>query len=461
MQALIDTLRRHGAAPVVMNGPLTPELWRHHRDHGGCDGLPGHLRRVVDQLDRYFDAMDPAPLSRQERARIESEIYTDLQDRAARRAAEQQLADYLHTVAEALPYFDGEHKIQELAESLATCRTAGVAGQTEQGSAQIAWDHKCGQVRLCPDESRIETQRVAERYVTAMHRWHLEKPGRRRIIYAVLTCPNFEPGRLEHGKRFTLEQFKAWMRHEYAACPVTWRKVAEDLGDGDRRIVPQAVKSRKRKIQAFPSIQGAMVIQEDPLSARDDWNVHLNAFLLIDGRFDYKEARELWGWNVEFRELDASDPAALFRAAMEAVKYSAQIVPTKSEEKRARHDTEAPAMTEWPVERWAEWWAAGKGFRRLRSYGELYRLTAPCPACGEAVRLSAETCPHCQHSMADEAEAPLVRWLGRVSWDGAGYRVDLIPENNFSGSWLSRWSSSGPAGSGPPGAGPPGSPGWQ
>ena len=433
MQALIDTLRRHGAAPVVMSGPLTPELWRHHRDHGGCDHVPPHVRRVVQQLDRYFEAEDRArmPIGRHERAEIEADIYADLQDRAARRQAEQSLSDYLYRVAKALPLFDGAHRIQELAESLAMCRTAGVAGQTDQGRAQIAWDHKCGQVRLCPDESRTETQRVAERYVRAMHAWFKENPGRRRIIYAVLTCPNFEPGRLAHGKKFTLEKFKGWMRYEYAACPVTWRKVAEDMGDGTRRIRPQAVKSRRRKIQAFPSIQGAMVIQEDPLSALDDWNVHLNAFLLVEGRFDYKEARELWGWNVEFRQLDAEDPAALYRAALEAVKYSAKIVPTKSAEKKARHDSEAPAMSEWPPERWAEWWAAGKGFRRLRSYGVLYRLGKE----------------------EDAAEPPLVTWLGRVSWDGAGYRVDLIPENNFSGSWAGKSSSSGPPGVGPPGTG--------
>ena len=430
VDSLLDTLRRHGAAPVVLHGPVTPDVWAHHRAHGGCDRVPPHLRRVVSQLDRYFEAADSIrhPLPRHERARIEAEVYADLEDRAARRVAEQALADYIRNVAEAEPGAAHLYGLDELAESLETCRTSGVAGQTVDGALRIAWDHKCGQVRLCPDESRTETQRVAERYVTAMKRWHQERPGRRRIIYAVFTCPNFEPGRLAHGKRFTLARFRDWMRHEYAACPVTWRTWAEDNGDGTRTIRRAPIRTRKRKIPALPAIKGAMVIQEDPLSARDDWNVHLNAFLLIEGRFDYAEARALWGWNVEFRELDASEPGALSRAALEAVKYSAQIVPTKSAEKRARHGSDAPAMVEWPAARWVEWWGAGKGFRRLRSYGALYRLE--------------------REEQTDEPA--LVRWLGRVSWDAGSYRVDLIPENNFYPSGLEKWSSPAAARTGPP-----------
>lgn len=408
IQGLIDTLRRYQAAPVVVNGPITADLWQHHRASGGCDGLPPHLRRVVNQLDRYFAASDKH-LTPAKRAEIEASIYVELSDRAARRDAEQQLAAYIHTVADALPGFELRYNAHALADRLAECRTQGVAGQTADGRLQVAWDAKCDQVRLCPDESRVETQRIARRYCSAMRDWVGERPGRRRVIYAVLTCPNFEAGRLDHGKRYTLAKFKNWMRFQYDAAPLAYRRTTETTAPGVRRVVHKAVKTRKRKLAAFPSLRGALVVQEDPLSARQDWNVHLNAFLLVDGRFDYKEAREVWGHNVEFRELDATDPETLYHAALEAVKYSAQIVPTKSAEKRAKRATHAPAMVEWTPRQWAEWWAAQQGFRRVRSYGCLYKIGKPA-----------------------DTEPPMVTWLGRVTFHRGRYRVDLIPGNNFS-----------------------------
>ncbi len=395
---LLDELRGTGALPVVLNGDITPEVWFHHQETSSPSLTPKQ-KMVYKQVDRYMEFWRNSTVVVNKGPDLEAireEIEENSSDRAARRQAEQRLASYIDSIPDPLNIY----RLDELAEKLRTCRTKGVVGVKPGGGYMVAWDSKCSMVRLCPDEAREETQRLAEKYVPAMLKWQQEKPGKRRIFYAVFTDHNYRPGQLLAGKKHLFERFKDWQSLTYDACPVVYRN-RRPLANG-----------RKKKLKAWPGLHGSLVVQEDPLSASDDWNVHLNAFLLWEGPCDFKAIRQEWGANVHLQQVD---PQNLTRALLEAVKYSAQIVPTKSEAKASRHASDAPTMIEWPHARFLEWWKAQQGFRRTRSYGALYRVQKPEP---------------------EKVEMDLIQWVGQMrfvsSSRGPAYRVDLIPGDNFS-----------------------------
>ena len=369
---------------------------------------------------------------------MQASLEAELGDRNARREAEHTLADYIESIGEGCA---------DVVARLRSCRTSGVVGRKPDGNFIATWDEKCSLGRLCPDEARTETMRVVQKYVPEIRRWVFRKRGR-RVYSAVFTIPNVQPGELEAAKRQLFELFKDWLRYHYDACPL-------EAGPGGFR------RTRRRRLAAFPQIQGALVVQEDPLSASGDWNVHLNVLLLTDGWLDFRLVRELWRNNLEIRLID---PKNLTHTILEIVKYATQIVPTKSAEKRARRATNAPAMTEWPPARWSEWWKAQQRFRRTRSYGCLYALdetrwndlplAGPGPSrldlCVKAgVTTAAVKTPWRQldqtHGFgtrdklrgvweAEEGEKfniDDVQWLGQILYlPGDGYWVDLILENN-------------------------------
>lgn len=355
------------------------------------------------------------------------EASKDLEGYLARRELEDDIAFYLESHG---IYYD-------LAQKLRACRRSGALGvrQDRKGEIErvIAWDSKCGQTRLCPDEAREEQMRLAERYVPVIEKWKNEKRGR-QVQYCVLTWPNIEPGRLEWAKREMYKQLSAWLK----------RKPCE-------------------------SVKGALCVQEDPLSSSGDWNVHINLVLLVDGRFDWGSARA--DWYKHTRALFASHEGAqaafggdfqvhfqdvtkgnLVKAVLELVKYAAKHVtggrraayggPGSVEASSGGQGERAPApgLLEWPPERFSEWWEAGLGFRRTRSYGELFKVKKPKPEPLEGVE-----------------------WVGRVTFDheAGAYRVrvggfiDLIPGHNSGNRGAGESTSSGPE---PPGGvGPPSS----
>lgn len=371
--------------------------------------LAPHVDSHLTQVDRHEQAINARngisirePSERLlELALIREQLQTDSGTWSKRREAELILADYIDQIPD--PY--GIHGLADIVERLRTCRQSGCIGIRPGGGSLIAWDNKCGLVRLCPDESREETQRLAERYVPAIRDWVQEKPGR-RVFYAVLTQHNYRPGQLANGKRHQFEEYKDFINRKLKACPVRFYP-QHGFWHVDRK------RSRKRTItpDSIASIKGSLVVQEDPLSANGDWNVHLNALFLVDGPFDYKEIRDEWGANVEIKQVNPDD---LARTILELVKYSAQAVSTKSEEKKKRHATDAPAMVEWENNLWLEWFHAQQGFRRTRSYGCLYGIPEPD---------------------LEEFDISLVEWVGQIKFDlGSGYRVDLIPGDNFSNS---------------------------
>ncbi len=349
---------------------------------------PNYLPPEVEAwIEREEQRLKPVvERNRYELVLAQEQIEADLADYAQRRKAEHALGK------QCLRWFDqtGIPALREISERFAACRQGGHVGITEDHRTVIAWESKCRFSKLCPDEERLEQRRLDRRYIA--HMLQFATHPLQRIFYCVLTLPNFPRGSLAEGQREILERFK------------------REILKGRDEIPEHERTGRKRYRERFPQIKGAFVTLEAPLSASRDWNVHLNVLLMVRGELSFKRLREAWGYNLEIRELKA-DTQSLAAAIREVVKYSVQLVPTKSAEKREKHATEAPPMVEWTADEFLEWWYAQKGFRRTRTYGCLYRLPAP-----------------------PEEEVPLVQWIGRVGWDAAAgcYAVALIRADNFS-----------------------------
>ena len=271
----------------------------------------------------------------------------ELEGYAARRHAEQSLAHKWLS-------FESE-ELKEAARKMLHCRSSSTICMTEAGEVRYIWDEVCGLGKICPDEGRKETQRVVKKYVPELRKFAQRRPTH-RLFYAVFTQPNFSLGSLKVG----MDKIMLDLNERVL-------KAVEGIPEEERT-------SRKATRIRFPQIKGALTTLEAPLSEGLKWNVHVNAILMVDGRFDYKEICEAWGHNVEIRELKETDEQSLGQTIQEVLKYSVQLVTTKSASKRERHATNAPAFSEWTEQQTLEWWKAMKGFRRTRSYGEIYAL---------------------------------------------------------------------------------------
>ena len=365
---------------------------------------PGYVRAAEKQIDRHHKAEDCRPAAIRmpaiAEARAEQEQKTTQLEH--QKNLELQLADYIEQKVLPLRIFDVY--LNKLPERMRSCRKHGVFGwRPETASLITAWDEKCGLVRLCPHEARADAKRIEQRYLPA-----IESLIRRnkRIYFAVFTTPNVAPGNLAAEKK---KQFKKFNR---------------------------LIKKRRSGRSRFPII-GALVTQEDPLGARADWNVHLNAFLVCDGWLDFGDLREAWHWDLHIKPLRGSHDA-IAAAFRELVKYAAAPVSLKSAEHATRSaaglevstgdlvgqrgagwsDTGTykgadgmpapPPMLDWPAERWIEWSDAQQRFRRTRSYGCLFKTPKPeCPGLED------------------------VEWLGKIDWHNGGYQLsaalNLIP----------------------------------
>jgi len=391
---------------------------------GGIEHLnDSHANYLAKQLNREAAverALENAscvdPQWSADRDAIQQYLESNSTDRARRREVELELADYIDGVGRRHPSACRYYRLDELAERMRQCRQGGTVGAKPQGGYVVVWDSKCDQVRLCPDEAREETQRVASRYVPPMMAWQREKPGVRRLYWCVLTLPNYPAGQLAEGKREAFQRFVGHIwRGKYQACPVEFRRrrpwERADGGPAYETIRPD----RRRTITKFNgALKGALCVQEDPLAAGGtilgaDWNIHLNVILMCEGQFDFAELRQEWGANLEIRQL-SGDEESLRGAVLECVKYAAQAVPSKSAEKAADGETAAPAMTEWPAARWIEWWGAQQRFRRTRSYGVLHGVPAP-------------------PTMALED----VEWIGTIEYVGGYYRARVVPPTQIAG----------------------------
>ncbi|MGA9853421.1 MAG: hypothetical protein WBR15_10900 [Gammaproteobacteria bacterium] len=381
--------RRQEARHV--NPPRLPDL----------ENTPAFVRSAMGQWDRQLTIERPRR-STADSARALLHLHRRLgatgEGYASRRLAESRLADYLESKVLPTPEGLAFRKLPSLIESLRTCRCHGVYGMTPAGKPVIMWDKKCESALLCPDEARVEQQRMVARYVPELLK--LKEQGF-RIYKAVLTFPNFERGKLRYGMRTMFRRLRALQR------------------------------ARRHGAALFPEIRGILAIEESPLSRLRDWNVHLNVIFVVNGWLDYEKLRRFWYWNLEI--IDESKMRALTVARLQAkgvnvadlsaarifesafseiVKYPIQTIPEKNpasgdgDASESHLLTRAPAMVEWPPEAWCEWYKAHTGFRRTRSYGCLYRL-------GE---------PESEHT---DLEA--VEWIGSVTFTSKGTYDFSIP----------------------------------
>ena len=313
--------------------------------------LPRH-KALGDERD------DPGALSIYERHRI----------------VEHRVADFfLHKV---VPYAEGNDEqdvadtLHDIALDMYDCRTSGHAGIGTHGKLVMAWDSKCSQARLCPDESRHQAQRLFERYNNAIID-HVRSGGRVYKMWA--TLPNYPLGRLREGKR---RIFKLWR---------------------NRIVRPQ--KNKKNRL----GHEGSLVIQEDPRSIAPGWNVHLNIIMLTRSRLDFWAMRKAWGCNIEMREHKEFTEKGMRDLFNEMVKYGMRTVPEKTASKDHK---KAPAFIDWTPAEALEWYKAGVRFHRVRSYGTLYGVGKP-----------------------DRPQVRPLYWLGVVRWKPTGYAVTWRQHN--------------------------------
>lgn len=308
------------------------------------DSAPRLVRRALAVIERKEQAQGAH--TPREQYSLALSLYDEVVSKGeaykARADARRRLADYIED--RVLPTHC-DFKLMQAAEKLRAARQTGTYGRRPDGSLVTIWDDKSGLSKLDPDEAREESQRLAERYGT--HVCKLAQEGR-GLHYLVLTIPNVKPGELAAAQK---NLFKKWVNFKRIQC---------------------------NKEKAFSEIVGDLAIMESPLAADGKWNVHLNVLLITQRPFHdglYERIRREWRFNAFMRPVKG-DAGEIARTFNELLKYCARTVPEKSESK---HATEAPAMIEWPAERFVEWYEAQHGFRRTRTYGCLYGSKVPKP----------------------------------------------------------------------------------
>ena len=229
--------------------------------------------------------------------------------------------------------------------------------------------NRAGLAKLCPDDGRREGARIVEKYGARLRM--LDQMGY-VLRYAVVSPPLDGEWALTSG-----------LYDIHRRLYDCWFRATVD-GKNDARNW----KDRRRR---FPELVGALWTIEAPLSARhgedplSTWHVHANVVLVFKpssgpyGRPDYKPLREAIGCHVHFDEIPQDDHDALDEALQELLKYPVQAISYKSaEDRKPKYDHEgcllppAPPMVEWPAERIYEWVEAHRGYRRTRSFGQLY-----------------------------------------------------------------------------------------
>ncbi len=242
---------------------LEREFWSWSFKNPGVARVPGRYSPVFDSLERR-DLVEGFRVSTDKDARrikeVKEQLDFDLKGRHERRKLESTLSDYVEAVVDPLgpmEWVRGDkvhvYNPMEIVDKLRSCRQSGTVGVMPGGGVLVAWDEKCGFSKLCPDESRAESLRLADKYIPASERF-LEKHRGNTFQYAVLTVPNYPLGKLKEGKADIYRRFNQLMG----------RKCCENF-------------------------LGTAARQEDPLSANGGWNVHLNVF------FSYQRANLLEG----------------------------------------------------------------------------------------------------------------------------------------------------------------------
>ncbi len=431
----------YGNTPKHLYAPwYDKKLARDLNMHLARDELQKLLAQQAN--DRNAELAASAPVTHRvdlhQMEELRDQLQLTLPGREERRAVEHELADYVERCADVVGLDNSLATeallMSEWAKRAKFCRVSGHVGVTGSGKVRVAYDLKCDNSRLCPDEARENVREAAEKYIPAALAW--KRLGRwRRIHYGVFTIPNVPVGQLEAGIKRAHEMWRQFLetkvdmneddrlRYGYGRSKKQlelWRpaqrKWRECLDEAGAPVIGPNGKPRRESYYEGPGIHGALVQLECPLSAAGTWNIHLNALILVDGKFDYKDVRDAWGFNVELQEVKG-DERQLGAAMNELIKYAARHVGEKSAEKSRTGASEAPPMNAWAPHAFAEWFRAAHGSRWLRSYGCMFKVKAP------------------------EHEREEVTWIGRITLTDSGTLwVDLIQGPNFrsSGEYLPR-----------------------
>lgn len=307
-------------------------------------------------------------------AELSERLFAQVSRMSDRRAAEIELAAYMARHPDPL--------IQQAAEDKYLCHKDGEIfvelddrGEVRgDARVQFRFEHHCRERRTCPHESMIASKEFSEQVVPAMQLLKFAAAGS-SVQYWVCSPPNVPLGNLNDAMR------------EHA------RELGREL-------------SRMCKRE---ELLGAFVVCEYPLAKdRQSWNVHYNVLAITRTRWSarWADVRRRLGWHCWFTDERAMikrtaaslrrqgrdiDPLTrrelslgriLERAMLEVVKYSAKMTGAADKRRRPLEDPDAtdeelleledaPPLTCYQPEAFSEWWYAGKGFRRARTYGLL------------------------------------------------------------------------------------------
>jgi len=268
---------------------------------------------------------------------------SDLASYAGRKAVRDALADRI--VADVLPIAGPDFaKLEEEADHLRACRLSGEHGiRTDTFKRVTRWDYKCGNTRLCPDDSRANAMKHIRRTKPVLLD-EMRNSKALRLYYDVLTLPNVAAG---------------------------------DLHDALREIYRDWNAYRKRLARAGVDLVAAITSVEAPPSASGNaWNVHLNALMLVRVGSRWRETFSTMAacW-PHMSHIQQIKKGAIESALVEVIKYSC---------KQTDLTTMAPAM-------FLEWWRAHRSFKRTRAYGVLHGCGEPEAERPEVVMLGRMT----------------------------------------------------------------------
>ncbi len=292
----------------------------------------------------------------------------------------------------------------------------------QDAGTRIIWDEKAGEPLLCPDDAREEGMRLQRRLEGKLE--ELARAGY-RVYYGVLTIENAEPGELEARieklwrkfrralkakvetapgdprrkkdlpRRFpflgaiaTLEAplsaSRTWHPHlnvivvtrgyfdwaewwPYWQCVSHWQLLKPgNVAAAFRELIKYAVRAVPEKSAAKAK---AVPTCDTCTSSSASWSAAPSATSLPQSE------SKATGSATTIR---ASGTESTVRSRTSARSSSSSPPSTKLEppeaSSRSRSKAPGPAMVEWTAAEWLEWWAAMKGRRRTRTYGELFGL---------------------------------------------------------------------------------------
>ncbi len=376
-----------------------------------------------------------------------ADYYTALYDEAERRggrevryaAIREAVAAKLEQVAaiaDGLPGTLGRRDFLEFAGKLRGARKSGYWGiNLDTGELVMRFTDRSGLALLDPSEARERQAELVRRLVPELAR--LQRAGL-RLYYAVASEPNVPAGSLAFGKAHIFERFRR----------VILGRTADGRAAADGGAFPEIVGAFAVQEDPLSSdlatwnVHLNLILAVDPKQAEplppellDQLELRLPGKVeklaprrTVDatpaGCLSYAKVHFAWGSDQFFiRPLEGRTAEELGKRLLEVVKYSAKWVSSKRLEElvaggspqadqeppgavpppleleggpwRPRRSRHALGVTEWPLERVAEWVGANRRFRRCRGWGALYRIAA-------------------EELEPDPDAAGRIRWLGRV-----------------------------------------------